>query len=848
MPLTAGQRLGAYEILGALGAGGMGEVYRAKDTKLGRDVAVKVLPEIFASDPERMARFDREAKVLASLNHPNIAQIYGVEDNAFIMELVEGETVHGPLPPDEALRLAEQIADALAAAHEKGITHRDLKPGNIMITSAGVVKVLDFGLAAVAQAADSNSSASTPTLTMSPTRAGMILGTAAYMAPEQARGKPVDRRADIWAFGAVLYEMLTGRKLFEGETVSDVLAGVLAREPDLTSVPPALRRLLAKCLEKDPKRRLQAIGDWRLLLEPPAEAPAAAPPPARASRLPWIVAAALAVAAAGFAALWLRPAPLPRVTRFEIHAPSGSTLPLGTPAPSPDGRTLAYTVRDPDGMTRIHLRPIDRIETRALPGTENAVHPFWSPDGRSLAFATRPDNRLKRIDVEGGAPRDLTILEGPWHGGWNQYGDILFQPSTVARISADGGSVTPVVSLDAKKGEGGAGFPLFLPDGKRFLLRVQGNQTSIQLATLGSMERTLVLNDVDSAPLLAPTPRGKTYLLYLRASDLLAQEFDPPSGTVRGSPVVVVSNIGRVANPAVRPAMGVSPSGVLAYQAGGDIRNGQLTWFDRSGKPLDSLPADASGTSPELSPDGRAVAVGRIDSSGTENLWVTDLARKSAVRLTFEAGRNFSPVWSPDGKRLALVCACAKPGLRVIDADGSARPEPAPAGRMAPTSWSPDGRYLLASMALVPLTGDAKPIPVGSRNGRSGQGRFSPDGRYIAFTSRESGRAEIYVQPVPPATGQTKISINGGLQPRWRRDGKELFFVSLDGSMMAADLQLGPTVSAGVPRQLFRVDGLDLTGYDVRADGQQFLVFTPSQSTQSSVITVVQNWWVEWEK
>ncbi len=351
-----GETIAHYRITAKLGAGGMGEVYRATDTKLNRDVAIKVLPDAFAGDSERMARFEREAKVLASLNHPHIAQIYGVEDRALVMELVEGESPKGPLPLDQALNLAGQIADALEAAHEKGIIHRDLKPGNIIVTGAGIVKVLDFGLAAVLQAGDSSDTRVSPTLTISPTRAGMILGTAAYMAPEQARGKAVDRRADIWAFGVVLYEMLTGKQLFQGETISDVLAGVLAKEPDLSAAPPTVRRLLSKCLEKDPKRRLQAIGDWKLALEGGAtEALPAARP--RAAWLPWAIAGTLALAALGFAGLWLRPAPLPQVVRFEIHAPPGSTLPLGTPAISPDGRMIAYVVNDPDGKSRIHLRP-----------------------------------------------------------------------------------------------------------------------------------------------------------------------------------------------------------------------------------------------------------------------------------------------------------------------------------------------------------------------------------------------------------------------------------------------------------------------------------------------------------
>jgi Tol biopolymer transport system component len=678
----------------------------------------------------------------------------------------------------------------------------------------------------------------------------MILGTAAYMAPEQARGKAVDRRADIWAFGVVLYEMLTGKQLFQGETISDVLAGVLAKEPDLSAAPTKVRRLLSKCLEKDPKRRLQAIGDWKLALEGGATE---ALPPARprAAWLPWTLAGTLALAALGFAGLWLRPAPLPQVVRFEIHAPPGSTLPLGTPAISPDGRMIAYTVNDPDGKSRIHLRLIDHIETRVLAGTEGAVHPFWSPDGRSLAFATVPGLVMKRIDVDGGAPRDLAAASAPWQGAWGQSGDILFSTlGSLSRVSAQGGLVTLVVSRDPDL----PGHPFYLPDGKRFLVYMRrGGRGSIQVATLGSMNRTMVLA-VDSAPILAPTPRGKTYLLYLRGSDLFAQEFDQRSGAVRGSPMLVVSNIGRVASPPVRAAVGVSATGVLAYQTGGAAQTGQLTWLDRSGKQVESLPADASGVGPQLSPDDLSVAMSRTDASGNEDVWVTDLVRRSSTRLTFDPGSDFSPVWSPDGKRLAFLSLGSPQGIHVVDANDGAKQQLLIAPRtMAPSSSSPDGKYLLAAflsgkMTLVPLTGNGKPMPFGSANGNSSQGRFSADGRYIAFTSDQSGRNEVYVQPMPPATGQWKVSIEGGSQPHWRRDGKELFYVSPEGAMMAVDVKPGETFYAGIPRQLFQVKGIDLSNYDVRADGQQFLVFVPQGGTQDAPITVVLNWWAELEK
>src|SRR6516164_1848357 len=423
-----GTKLAHYEITAHLGSGGMGDVYQASDTRLDRKVAIKVLPEIFANDAGRMARFEREAKVLASLNHPNIAHIYGVEERALVMELVEGESPKGPLRFEDAWKIALQIADALEYAHDRSVIHRDLKPANVKVTPDGVVKLLDFGLAkAFSETPDAASldPENSPTVTLGETVAGTVMGTAAYMSPEQAKGKRVDKRADIWSWGVVLYELLTGERLFKGDEAADTLAQVLTKEPDWDRAPVRVQRLLQRCLEKDPKKRLRDIGDARYLLENSPAPPEPVPAPKR-SWLAWTAAAVLAVTAAGSAALWLRPAPLPQVMRFEIHAPPGSTLPQGTPAISPDGRSIAFTVDDPDGKRRIHLRPIDRIETRALPGTEGAVHPFWSPDGRSLAFGVGgPPRHLKRIDVAGGAARDLVETTAPWHGAWSQSGGIL---------------------------------------------------------------------------------------------------------------------------------------------------------------------------------------------------------------------------------------------------------------------------------------------------------------------------------------------------------------------------------------------------------------------------------------
>jgi Tol biopolymer transport system component len=652
--------------------------------------------------------------------------------------------------------------------------------------------------------------------------------------------------------------MLSGNQLFSGETVSDILACVLKQEPDLSAVPIRARRLIGRCLEKDPQKRLRDIGDFELLLESGSEVPGQT----QVRPTGWIVAAAVAtVVAVGALSLtaWirLRPAPLPEVTRFQINAPPGSTLPLGIPAPSPDGRMLAYTVRGSDGVTRIDVRSMYSGESRALPATENAVHPFWSPDGRSLAFAA--DGDLKRVDLAGGAARSLNHTGSPWHGAWNQDGVILFQPAGFTeKIAAEGGASTPVVKPDGKKLVTFGGFPFFLPDGKRFLLAMTyaDGTNNIELASLGSMERKVILPDVISAPILAPAG-GKVYLLYLRDTSLMAQEFDETAGAVHGSAFLLVDGIGRVSGRSIRPSVGVSPNGVLAYQTGGDAEETYaLRWFDRSGKALSQVLPATEGFEGNLSPDGRIVAMRNRSVTGTTDIWLVDLQRGSATRFTFGSAGNsyFAPIWSPDGRRLAYTLMGR--GIYMKDVNGTGVEEELLKSEGYPLSWSPDGRQILfwrlGRLFLLPLNGAKEPLRVGPDDDLPLAGaQISPDGRYFAFVSRESGRDEVYTEAMPPGTGKWQISIAGGTAPRWRRDGKELFFLAPDRNVMAADIQTSHGIIAGVPHPLFRTSA-DLTVisnfYDLSADGQRFLARVSAARVVDSPITVVLNWWAGLKK
>ncbi len=854
-------------------------MYLGRDTKLDREVAIKILPDALAQDPERLARFEREAKVLASLNHPNIAQIYGVEESsgvrALVMELVPGQTLaeaeKTPLPLEIALTYARQIAEALEAAHEKGIVHRDLKPANVMITPAGVVKVLDFGLAAMPSrdgaGADPQNS---PTFTMAATQAGFILGTAGYMAPEQAAGKPVDKRADIWAFGVVLYEMLTGGRLFEGETVSHTLADVLRAPIDFGKLrkdtPPAIRNLLERCLDRNVKNRLRDIGEARVIIdrvgkEPVAQQAAMVPgASATGGKAAWAIAGLCILATITLAWIHFRETAPPRqVARFQIALPentSNSIFEL-----SPDGRTLAFTASE-GGRRRLWVRPIDSLTAQPVPGTDDATYLFWSPDSTNIGFFV--SGKLKKVALSGGPAQTLCDASGGRGGSWNQDGVIVFSPGLglpLQRVSAAGGTPAPVTKLGAPSEL--QRYPTFLPHGKRFLFEITNARPGMNGLYAGSLDASppvRVLADESSAAYVASSSSDKIgLLLFRRDGTLMAQPFDP--GTVRstGDAFPVAEQVGISGN-TDHASFSVSGNGTLAYGGGGisllvGLETGNLEWADRNGKRT-SIGQAADILTQALSPDGKQVALCiRTQGGDGADLWILDVARGVPSRFTFRPGRSMDAVWSPDGGR--IIFQGDNTAIYQKSASGAGKEELLLAGglNVRPQDWSRDGRYLAymdsggktgTDLWLLPLEGDHKPIPYLQTPFNESDAQFSPDGRWMAYTSNESGPPQVYVQSIPASGTKFQISSAGGVQPRWRRDGKELFYLSTDNKLMAVPMKIGETVEAGPSTVLFEIRPIyaaffGLWAYEPTADGKRFLVMS-SKSGANRPITVVVNW------
>jgi len=903
---SPGSRVGAYEIVGKLGEGGMGEVYRASDLRLRRDVALKVLPAAFSEDRERLARFEREAQLLAQLQHPNIAAIFGLEEadgvRALVMELVDGEDLsalidRGPLPLGEALAIARQIAEALEEAHDKGIVHRDLKPANVKLRGEGKVKVLDFGLAKALETGAGSSpgsvAAASPTLMSSPTltaghatQLGMILGTAAYMAPEQAAGRPVDRRADIWAFGVVLFEMLTGKRLFEGDSVAETLASVLRAEIDWRALPaatpPAIRRLLRRCLERQPRNRLHDIADARIVLdevaagtvdEGAAETIAPAPPRpswlgslrSPRSLLPWLV--ALVGVAFGAAAM-LRFDRLsragegpPRATRLTVMPPAAGEID-GYPALSPDGRSLAFCFAPRHGVPRLWLHSFDSGQSRELAGTEHAEQPFWSPDGRRLGFFAA--GQLRHLEIATGHVESLAAVSDSRGATWSESGDIVFSPSCCAslmRVAAGGGAARPLTALDAATGEGSHRYPWALPGGEAILFTVpDGKQPGIYWLSLSTGKRALVL---PAAARAVYDPRG--FLLWNRDGAVVARRFDPRSATLAAETVLVAEHVGTDPEKTAQDLFAAGGDVVAARPAMSVQR--ELRWVDRRGNLGQVVASLGNFYDPWLSPDGARVAVSKsiLPNYYSSDVWIFDTSARDRGRRFSFAGGSSTPIWSLDGTTIYFARELRGEHLVVAKrADGSGGEKVAYRGRSA--RWldaiSPREPLLVLEGAegagyklwLLPLAGgplagerEARPFQQ-SLQGSQAHATFSPDGRLLAYTSDESGLPQIYVQPVDGAPERWQVTTDGGDLATWRADGKELFYVGLDRVLRAVPVRGLSPFTAGDIQPLFAVSipQLAITSqhsyYLPSGDGQRFLVNGTSQAESDPGIMVTLGW------
>ena len=884
MTLHPRLRLGPYEIQSALGAGGMGEVYRARDMRLQRDVAVKVLPAGIV-DPERLARFEQEARAAAALNHPNILAVYdfGTHDAApyIVTELLEGETLRallddGALPVRKAVEYATQVAQGIAAAHEKGIVHRDLKPENVFVTGSGRVKILDFGLAKLTEAEPVLAPGSMLATGVPATMPGMVLGTVGYMAPEQVRGAAADHRADIFAFGALLYEMLSGRRAFARETAAETMTAILREEPPELSttdqaIPPSLDRLIRRCLEKNPAARFQSALDLAFALESLTTASGSAAVPVLTARryprerVPWIVAAAgLVLAAMAAGLLYLREMPDERTLRFTMPPPEGERMQVSADSTSlavmsPNGRSVAFVTRNAQENTRLWLRALDALEARPLSGTDGARAPFWSPDGEWLGFFA--DGKLKKISVAGGSPATICDAPGAAVASWGAGDVILFsQAGTgIQKVPAAGG--VPAAATTLGPYDQVHTRPVFLPDGRRFLYaafeRSGGTETQIATrrlyaGTVDSPDRTLVLT-ADSLNV----QYAQGYLLFLRGSTLVAQPFDPTRLALTGEPVPVAEDIGSASAGAAFFGFFSVSEGVLTYRTTASASSvHQLTWFDRKGEQIALLGDPAAYQNIELLPDERRVVLGVMDPARrTRDIWTFETERGVRTRFTFDPAEERTAIPSPDGRQ--IVFNSIRSGaleLYVKSSSGAGREELLlQDGRSKdPNHWSSDGRFLLYRVTgdtktndlwVLPLSGDRKPVAFIATPFDEPNARFSPDGQWVAYTSDESGRHEVYVRPFPDGDSKWQVSTAGGGFPRWRGDGREIYYLAADNTLMAAAVAGTPTgFEVGAPENLFSVNLPPVPGYPyaVTGDGRRFLV-NAEVGAPTSVIVVV-NW------
>ncbi len=871
MSLSAGTKLGPYEIVSPLGKGGMGEVWRARDPRLGRDVAIKVSAAQFTD------RFEREARAIAALNHPNICQIYDVGPNYLVMELIDGAQLAGPLPVEKAVAYAGLILDALDAAHRKGFTHRDLKPANILVTKQGGLKLLDFGLA---KQQVTGLGPDDVTIQGAMTAEGQISGTLQYMSPEQLNGKEADARSDIFAFGCVLYEMLSGKKAFGGSTAASVIAAIMEREPEPLQAAPPLDRVIRKCLAKDPDERFQTARDLKYNLGLAIEPAAVVRTSGRQSRTAWAVAGVVGVVAAvAVGAMLTRgKVAVAQPVRFELPLPKDSSLAVASSiSVSPDGRKVAFIAQS-GGKGTVWVRALDSTEAHPLPASDPAAGGrngplIWSPDSRFLSFFS-PENKMRRIPIDGGPPQticDISVFTG---GTWNEDGTILFSTrfSGLMRVSQSGGQPVPVTTLDGSRGEIEHEAPQFLPDGRHFLYVARTAKDDTSAIVLGSLESKSDSKETKRVVQGVARSRGNSFawappgngggqghILFVRQGVLMAQPVDASSLSPAGEAIPLAEHAVSVT---------VSANGVLAYTTVNAVGVGgqrQMRWRDRTGKLLGDAGAPAGMQDMVLSRDTNRAAVALDDGQGQgPSVWITDMARAARSRLSFDPGQQQFIAWSPDGSEVAYASGAAGRHDRILArrADGSGAARQLLTGLdILPRDWSADGKWLLYKetgaqtkndLWVLPLEskGDAKPVPFLHSEYDEGDGRFSPDAHWIAYASNQQGRMEVFVQSFPPGQGKFQISTGGGGQPKWRRDGRELYYVAADGNLKAVDIKTAPRFEAGVPRALFKtpLSGENANSqYDVAPDGKRFLLLEPVATNEPAAgmempFTVVLNW------
>jgi len=866
MTIESGTRLGPYEIVAPIGAGGMGEVYRARDTRLDRAVAVKILPAEFAENPQLRIRFKREAKTISNLTHPNICTLYDVGENYLVMELLEGETLadrlaRGPLPLAEVFKYGVQIVEALGKAHREGVVHRDLKPGNIMITKSGA-KLLDFGLAKNVATGFGPPEAATVQKPL--TQEGTILGTFQYMAPEQLAGEEPDARTDIFAFGAVLYEMTTGKRAFDGKTKTSVVTAILGADPRPVAelqpaTPAALDHVIRKCLAKDRDSRWQSALDiaeelrWIAEERAPAQKrPASIGPLAGAAALLTLVIGAVTGA-------WMasRNRVQPPITFSEIAAPQDTSFAFdaSTAAVSPDGKKIAFVARGKDGNASVWLRPLDSPVAYSLRGTENPAFPFWSPDSKYLGFFS--DGKLRRIEINSAAPETLADAGTPRGGTWSPNGTIVFTPtpaSPLFAVPASGGEVRQVTALDPAHGETSHRFPFFLPDGRHFIYFVQGAAESNVLVGSIDSKQSRVVTTAQAAAIFAPPD----YLLFVRDGILRAQHLDLKTFRLVGDAIPVSEGHVQVSSSLNFANISASATGVLTMVNAGSATLSRLTFFDKTGKELGVLGDASEQLDVTIAPDGHACAVSRYDRTGTSDVWVCDLRRQLETRQTFSPSNEFGPVWSPDSRSIVFSEFEKRPGdlfVKRVDASGPGDLLLGDNRRKVPNCWSADGNYIIYH-ALTPgmqwdieaySLRDHKIIPLVKTPATEFHGQLSPDSKWLAYSSGESGRMEVFVRPFLGGSQHWQISGGGGSMPRWSHDGRQLYFVSTEGRLMVAAIHAGEAFAADAPQPLFMtrlrlLNGITRTQYDITADGRFLMNTGLGGPEQQTFVTLVQNW------